>query len=280
MTDEQPWYTSIAELRAEVIKQHKRVGSKISYNKTKKGIEISDTRFDPRVSVDQIKTMNKKQLTTQLKKLKSFSDRSTAFVPADSGAPIPKSLWDKLEATRLRYNTKVVKVKDKIGPIFLPRNGMTIAERQASIKPKDSVTSHGAVTTPHAEEEARDSTDFASAAAVQKMIDRLNKKMSRKFDKERVERDRDSARQMLEVMGSDDLNEQLDALSDRDFDLLWSYGGFAEDLSDDYEWFKLRAAGYRKDDIDAAVMDESKRAAVIQGLQWIEEVKKSRSQKG
>lgn len=222
-------------LRAEAAKRHRAATNKISRLKQNRNVEISGSKADPRREKANIKRYTASQLRTYIKELNSFIDRKVQFVPDAHRRPVAGSLWDQYKALETRYNARVERELDKYRDIKIPKSNMTVGQRLAMMTP-DHPRMGGsvAVHSPY-EPINRKPTAAASAKAVRRLIRDMKNRLKPDYFDRNAESGRDVANKMLALFHRPDLNDKLNALTNKQFSFLWNLTGFATALSLGYE---------------------------------------------
>ena len=181
------------------------------------------------------------QLAAQLKRLKEFTSRDTQFVGDVKKRPIPKSEWVEYKAAETVYNKRVAQEFESIKNTVLP-SGETVGQRAAKMKADHAMAGNPSVTPPH-NAWTRQPFNIKNRAALKKLTDDARHKMSPEYDKEELKRQQDEMRQVLAMIKNPELEAGIDALTNRQFNILWNYSSFANEASLWYEMVKLHGQG-------------------------------------
>lgn len=174
-----------------------------------------------------------------------FTSRSTSYVAGARGQVLPRAKWREYKRLEERYNAIGAGHMDKIGNYRIPNTGLTVRERVATFTP-DSKRAQGDVVQRPYSPTTRKSIEIADSKALDKLIKSFRSKVGPGYLKKTIRKSREVARTMLERSGDARYTEALDKLTDSQFDILWNYTPFANDLSEDYEIRKLQAANIKE----------------------------------
>lgn len=223
----------IEELRLEVRKRRSAVTAKERRILNNTGIDLKDTPEDPRRPPKVIKKYNTKQLYTYLGELNAFMMRDNGYVPDSSGGFIRKRDWLRYKRSERKLNKIVEAHFDNIGGINDPYRNVTIREAESSYVP-DTKRAQGEIRHRPYNEVNRNSKNIKNAAALKKLQDQVEGKLDKGYFPKAIAAGRKQANQMLDGAGLTDLKEMVASLSNRQFDVLWNYWGFAGRLSQAY----------------------------------------------
>jgi len=230
----------INELRKKVRDLEKRAARKISRNRSK-GVELNNSDFDPRRKNANVGRYNSHQLRAYAGNLERFLSRRTQFVGGARGVPIRREKWRQFEAHQNRYNENATKAYNEVRGIKLP-NGMTIGEREAATRSEFPTTANPAVNAMF-----RKSGFTPDGLTGERALAALVKQIKAKNDPKRIAKEiasgREQLAQMLKVVGRNDIQEKVNRLNDKQFNLLWQYSNFAGAVSINYEIAMARLAG-------------------------------------
>lgn len=221
---------NIDRLRDEVRKRRAAVTGKERRILNNTGIDLKNTKEDPRRSPSVVKKYNTKQLNDYLKKLNDFMARDNGYVPDSSGGFIRKSVWLKYKRIERKYNKIVVNHFNDIGGIIDPYRGVTIREAEKLFVP-ESKRAQGEIRHRPYNEIERTAKNIKSADALGKLQLQLEGKLDKKYLPKQISAGRSQANMMLDNANLADFKEVIGKLSNRQFDVLWNYWGFAGRLS-------------------------------------------------
>ncbi len=234
----------ISDLRNEVRKRRSAVTSKERRILNQTGVDLKNTREDPRRAPSVVKKYNTTQLTTYLKELNNFMLRTNGYVPDSSGGFIRKNDWLSYKRTE-RIHNKMVKIHfDKIANIRDPYRNVTIRDAEVLFVP-DSKRAQGEIRHRPYNEINRNPQNVKNINALRKLQAQINGMQSPKFLETAIESGRKQAGQMLDNAGISSLKSPLGKLSNNQFDVLWNYWGFAGRLSQIGE-----SGGKRSENVD------------------------------
>jgi len=251
----------LQRLRAELRKRRNAATAKINRIRKSTGINLEGTQHDPRPKPESIARYTKAQVRAQMRKIDSFTNRDTAFVPGARGVPIPKVDWDNYKAAEKRVGAKARTEFDKVADIFIPHLGVTVGQRDRFNR-TDRPRASGEASVRAFPVYQRDSKEIPSVQALRKLTDDLNRRTKPGYFTKYVKAQREVMSEMLKVIGDDRFQKQADALSDHQFNVLWNFEDLASRISERYEIMKAMASG-RKDtqfysqlDNNESVLDE------------------------
>lgn len=248
-------------LRAEVRRRHRAATSKVSRLRSR-GVELGGSNYDVRRDLSKVKRYNATQLRAYANQLNSFVERKNAFVPGDSGVPLPAAKWREYKRLEKRYNEIGNREYSKVGEIFLPQPGVRVRDRRKIL----SQSAIGeAVNAPYQEID-RQARGITSETALDRLTDQMRKKTSREYLPGEIAKSREQFMNMLTEIGNPEFIEAANKLSDDQFDTLWNYTSFATEISSDYEIMKLKARGEQERAHEK--IHEDNTHAINELLQW------------
>ncbi len=234
----------INDLRNEVRKRRSAVTGKERRILNQTGVDLKNTREDPRRAPSVIKKYNTSQLNSYLKELNNFMLRTNGYVPDSSGGFIRKNDWLSYKRTE-RIHNKMVKIHfDKIANIRDPYRNVTIRDAEVLFVP-DSKRAQGEIRHRPYNEINRNPKNVKNVNALRKLQAQINGMQDPKFLETAIASGRKQAGQMLDNAGLSSLKSPLGKLSSNQFDVLWNYWGFAGRLSQIGE-----SGGKRSENVD------------------------------
>lgn len=232
----------LERLRAEARRKHRSATRKISRLRRAADVELTGTQFDPRRSPKAIGRYNATQLKAYINQLETFNNRQTQFVRGARGSVITSAAWRQFQSAARKVSARNKREFGKIADVELP-NGVTIRQRVAMTTPKHpTMGTNLAVNRPF--EEIRKSPrgimgDKGAIALAREMESRLGER----WFSNRISNDRSSLSKMVAVMNRPEILQQIDNLSDQQFNILWNYTGFADLLGVSYQSITDAMAG-------------------------------------
>lgn len=204
------------------------------------GVDVRGTDDDPRRPPKVVDRYNIKQLNSYIGELNAFMSRSNGFVASSNGTAIPKGMWNMYKRLETQYNKIGNMHFQEVADLFIPTAGMTIAQREATIRP-DSVSAQGAiVNSPYAKID-RKPVNVTSVESLTKLIKMLQRKVKSDYLPKEIKKQRGQMGDMLKIIGASDLTAKAEGLSDHQFNVLWNYTPFATNVSAIY-WFMQQGA--------------------------------------
>lgn len=245
----------LKNLRLEVRKRRSAVTAKENRIKRNTGVDIRNTREDPRRPVNVVNRYNARQLNTYLADLNSFMSRSTGFVSGAGNVPISKSDWFNYKRLEKKFNSVGAKHFESIADIEIgPKNNMSIRDRDKLMVPDHKRAQGEIVHRPYGEID-RKSTNIKGAEALAKLSKQLEKKLAKNFLPEALNAGRKQANQMLVLIGNSDLTAKLNKLNDYQFNVLWNYTDFATGLSVVADSDSARRTNVKEDRYQSTVVE-------------------------
>lgn len=267
----------------EALKKTRSAGSKISRIKRNTGAKISGSEFDPRVSPSQIRSMNGRQLNSYINRVNKFNDRKTQFVGLGRGVPVPRNEWNTYKANEARERILGEQHKSTIGDLYVEDYGSTVQQLLDMRPQKTRVKVEKAVYGPYSDIE-REPTEIPSRSALNTFIANQEKKFKPGYFRSKIKEGRENLTKALIAMGNDVWLEQVNRLTEYQFDALW-FGNPAaiEAVFLSYGDMKDRAASEERSSKerwqDKVINDES--AEFGRFLDWAEnEVPRNRPSNG
>ena len=218
----------LERLRALARKRHAAATRKVNRLRNTKDADVAGTKFDPRRDLAGLKRYNTAQVMAYIKRLDSFLDRRNQFVGDARQRPIPvygKNGWKEYQDAQNKYNRLAVGKFDDIRDVRLP-SGMTVGEREATLKSDHPLAGNPSVIKPHAPV-VREPRNIAHPDKLKGLIKDLNYKMSKSYDKKQLAQDRDELSKIMAVVKEPGLQAKINSLSARQFNVLWNYTNFA-----------------------------------------------------
>lgn len=256
----------IDRLRAEIRRKQRNVNAKINRIEKSSGINLRGTSYNPR-NADAAKFMRytTRQLIAYGKRLDEFTNRRTSFVPGAGGVPLPRQAFDKYKELERRHNAIGDARMSERGHFLAPGSGMSIAEREATMRPDSRRAQGDVVNRPYSKIE-RKSINIASVEALDKLTRDMQRKINRKHLPKAIRDARTQLNDMLTVIGNDELKDEFKKLTDFQFDVLWNDTKFATDIGLIYGIMQLKAAGGKDRWYTSVIEDNS--SDIREALEW------------
>lgn len=257
MAKKPPRNPSIDELRHLVRQRHRAATRKVSRLKVSHDVEISGTEYDPRRDLSKLKRYTTSQLRGYLNDLNGFTSRETQFVGDYRRKPIPASSWQTYKALEAQYNRRVQAKFSQIADVFLPIEGMTVAQRRAMVTPLHPQMGDPAVNSPV--ELSRLPRSVTSSKSLRVLIADMRKRLAPDYFTRLTQSGRNQFRSMVSILNEPELADAADTLSDEVFDLLWNYTNLATASSLFYQMSMAqlsdRERPYHSDIFDQSIRD-------------------------
>jgi len=220
-------------LQRRVSARRRAVTAKQARIKREIGVDVRAAGYDPRRDPKLVKRYNTRQLEKYLNDLDSFMSRKNNFVAGANNVPIPKVDWNNYKKVEAQYNRIGAKHFGDIADIFLPTSGMTVRQRDRTLVP-DAIHAQGTtVNRPYSPTDKRPG-NIKSAQALKKLTDDIRRKTKADFLPSQIKKARAQLKQMLDIVGSGELKDMADKLTDHQFDILWNYTQIAQEASGIY----------------------------------------------
>jgi hypothetical protein len=222
--------SKISDLRDLVRKRRSAVTAKERRIFNNTGVNINNTRDDPRRPPSVIKSYDSRQLSSYLRDLNNFMLRENGYIADTSGGLIPKRDWLSYKRSERKLN-KIVKAHfDKIADINDPYRNKTIRQAEGLFVPDDNRAAGEIRHRPY-NEIHRDANNIKNVNALKKLHDQVNRKQTKEYLDEALTNGRSQANSMLANAGVGELKNAMAKLSNQQFDVLWNYWGFAGRLA-------------------------------------------------
>lgn len=245
--------SELQQLRSLAARRHRAVGQKISRLKSKAGVELAGTEFDPRRPLTRVKRYNKKQLTRYIARLDAFADRRVQYVRGAGGRPISADSWKRYQAIQSKLAKRNEEVYQRFANIETP-HGRTVAERVEGIRATHFKPGKSLAVNDPLQIKTRSPRSITSEASIKMLSDSLEKSLRGDIIAREVKRGRREFDQMMDSLGEEGLRKRVKALSPERFFVLWQFTDFASKLSLEYE---LIQKGLTKSFIDQSSRDEN-----------------------
>lgn len=221
--------------RSQARQRHRAATQKVS-RLNAKGISVSGSKYDPRVSPEKLKRYNSKQLDSYIAKVEAFVSRETQFVTGAKGAILPRHGqfgWNRVEQMQRALNNEKAKRMKSISGIRIESSGMTVGERVEMSTPKHPVTSPPSSYAPHVPF-TRTAAGVPSEKQLKKLVKDLEGKQGQAYFDRKYESQHKAARKMVAGIRNRKLSTEFKDLNPTEFNLLWNYTNFSEVTSLDY----------------------------------------------
>lgn len=231
----------LERLRREVEKRRQAATNKINRTRRATGAELTGTQFDPRRGQGVEQRYNRAQLNSYLGQLNDFMRRSNQFTNS-AGGPVRAGRVKYYESLQKRHETIRQAHEELIGGIETPSG--------RSIKGNNQMLYKGAGAAVHGpyKEFNRTAMDIRGPAALEALINDMYKRINPNYLSNKIQQGRDNLKKALTVIGKSEFNDQIDALSDFQFDAFWYGTNIAESVFMQYGMETERAASSLEDE--------------------------------
>jgi hypothetical protein len=257
-----------SELRSRIQRLEHNTKRKLARNNAK-GVAVRSSEFNPLQASDSMTT--KRQLQTYANRLSRFTSRKTQFVPDANSNPLPSRAWREYKRQERRYAEKVNGVFNKVSPLTMP-NGQTIGDRMKIMTPDHPSMANQPLNMLY-RPTVRDSRSVNGLHGLEKLEQSIERKMSPEYFDYRRDSAKVSVTKFLEEIGDDKLLKRMQGLTDWQFDVLWNYTDFREDLILRYESAQqmMRSPNKRKEAWLEAI-DNGAMTSAYKLMDWAEGV--------
>lgn len=236
--------SAIDDLRDEVRKRRSAVTSKERRILNNTGVDIKNTKEDPRRPPSVVKRYNTTQLNNYLGDLNEFMRRDNGYIADSSGGFIRKRDWLSYKRNERKYNKIVASHFESVGDILDPYRNVTIREAEGLFVP-NSKRAQGEIRHRPYNEINRNPNNIKNAGALKKLQDQVEGRLDKNYLPKALDAGRKQAGQMLDNAGLSGLKDMVSRLNNRQFDVLWNYWGFAGRLAQIGE-----SGGHRSKNVD------------------------------
>lgn len=268
-TDKREINTRFTAKRVEARKRHNAANRKASRLRSM-GVEINGTQIDPRRSLKTVGRYNRKQLEAYISRLNAFTSRGTQYVPTAQNYPADRSRWEEYKRLESLLRQKAQKQMSKVGKHKLPNGMLTVEERLRAMSPTFPSFMEFSATSPNKVPNLS-SRDLQGPDALEKMIESVKRKLKRDYYPSLVKTGRDSARKMLNEIGQTGIADKLDSLTDKQFEILWTYSPFTANLNLNYQYARALTSRNVQAMDDAVLTDALDEAKEL--VEWVSTIK-------
>ena len=207
------------------------------------GVDITGTKYDPRVGDDRIGRMTTRQAEVAIDRLREFTDSGNiGYYQGSDGAIISRQAMLEVTYQTRRYNREIKEYRDSVGDVPVPWAGDNInaAEYYRDFVPKGMYLEDQAHYSLN-ERRLPTPTRYTSDSAARKIGADLKNSMLPSASRQRIVNARKQVSQMIDVIGDESLRDEVDALNDAQFWFMWTLdSSFADQFSLKYLEMKNR----------------------------------------
>lgn len=244
----------VEPLRELVRKRRAAVSAKEARIFKNTGVDIRDTKEDPRLPPSVVNRYNRAQLNSYLGRLNAFMARSNGYILDQSGTLISRAEWTSYGFVERRYNAVAKADFNKVKNIIDPISGLSIADREKLLVP-DAKRAQGDVIHRPYSEIHRKPQNIKNQQAVLKLKADLLKKLSAGYLPKQIKSQRAQAKAMSLNAG---IKIDFNSLSDNQFNALWNYTGFATRLGQIGSSGSHRSKNVRESDSKDTINSQAK----------------------
>lgn len=209
--------SDLDRLRAEVERKRKAATNKINRTRRQNGAELAGTGFDPRRQPGIEHRYNRAQLQTYLSNLNDFMRRTNQFVGGSRGVPMRKGRFEAYKKLENRQEALRQAHDNLMGELPTP-TGMTVAGNKQMLHQGAG----NAVYGPYRQFD-RAPSDITGPASLEKLIKDMRNRVSSEFLPSRIQQGKENLKKALTVIGRTEFIDDINKLSDFQFDAFW-YG--------------------------------------------------------
>lgn len=231
----------VNSLRAEVKKREVAVKRKTQRIQRNTGAKVAGTDYDPRRENANIGKYNAKQLTTYLNQLNSFVDRRTQFGSLSRGAPAPRTAIKAYDYRLRKVREQEREHHERMANQFIKPLGKSVEEFKAG---RARNTRNPTVNPVYGA--LNNVSDVKSAGALFKLTKNLDEKLKRSHLPDKLAEGKEQLLKALDHMGETTFANEVNQLSDDQFDVLWFGTSFAESVFMKYGLETGRAANSKE----------------------------------
>lgn len=244
---------------------------KISRLKTKVGVEVAGSEFDPRKPAKLINRYTSRQLDAYMARVSQFNNRGTQFVPDAHKRPIPASEFKELTTVQTANRRRAQAELDPLRDIKLPGRPETVGQRRAQmVENRSRMAGNPSVNDPY-DPRVHKPGEPASRKKVKELLKDAKRKQSPGWDQRELKRQIGEFGQIVDYTGDTELADAVKKLTPAQFKALWNSTDFATAVSTQYELARLAVAG--KDKPQHAKLNEDAFADARRLVDWAKNLK-------
>jgi hypothetical protein len=235
---------SLNARRARVAKLQQNAARKIARNAREKNLDLAGGQYDPRTNKD-IGKMRSRDLDALERRLTRFNSRATQFERSTTGDPLPIAKWREYKKSeqdlRNMFAKNMEPVKNKKLPLGEDSKGRiilsdeTIEQRQNKMRTKHPTAANMAYLPPE-----RKPFNVKDLDSLTKLTKANKKRMTQKWAAGEHKRAEKELKQMVEVFEDEELNQLIKGMSKGQFDILWNFTRFADNMSITYHHYQKK----------------------------------------
>lgn len=257
--------SAVQAKRQQVLKKHSNAMRKMRRLEKQNGAVVAGTKFDPTRDPSKLKSYTRKQLESYEAGLDNFLSRKTQYVGDAHGRPMVKQLWDRYVRLKKAGTAEANAELEANKNIFLPFAGQTIGDRVKAMSPDRPHMHNPAVHNKRAAVDLK-SSRIASQDALETLLADAQEK-AKPGHKDRILESWRANFAKIAVDAPPDIVARTNALTDHQFNILWAFTDFVDELSTRYE-----TIGEGKTDAGALKIIKTSENLLGEMLDWAEKL--------
>lgn len=209
--------SEVERLRREIAKRRQAATNKITRTKRQNGANLAGSEFDPRRKSGIENRYNARQLRGYLTELNDFMRRSNQFVGGNRGVPLRAGQFRQYKKLEAQQESLRQAHDERMGSIQTP-TGMSIAGNKQMLHQGAG----NAVYGPYRKFD-REAGEITSPESLSKLIKDMRNRVSSEFLPGRIQQGKENLKKALTVIGRTEFLDDIDKLTDYQFDAFW-YG--------------------------------------------------------
>lgn len=270
---------SLDNLRNQVARKQRAASAKVS-RLTRAGINVPASGIDPRRDVSRVKNYNRIQLTSYLAQLNRFTERTNQWIPGKGGiAKRPglaevreRTLPKRFEALRAKYNAASAKHYGELSGLMTYK-GYTVHERDYEVTSRRTrAMGRGSHRPMDTFETSADK--YENKRLLKAHYDLMKRRLEKDYIPSAISKQRGYALQMANEIGDPTFIKNIEGLTDYQFNVLWNFTPFANEISFWYRAEQMRNEGKELERMHDSMEDSSIRNA-FDGMKWAQMLPKN-----
>lgn len=209
----------------------------LAYLRGNHGVDISGTKYDPRVASSKIGKLSSKQLDSAIARVSNFNtNKEITYFSGYDGAIIKgETLFRAAQATT-RYNKKIDAYRKKVENVQTPwiGEGITAGEYDRRFRPRQAILEQQSFYDIQ-QRRLPSPRRWKSEKNAEKWVSNVTQGLSSKADRKRRRDMKSQIKAMLDVIGDEDLREAINSLTTEQLWFLWTNDpSFADSLHVQY----------------------------------------------
>lgn len=218
----------IQELRRLVAQERRRATAKVARVRRNQGAILAGSTYDVRRTPGAEKKMNRRQLNSYVKQLRTFNSRRTQFAALAEGVPTTRKKANAFLERQERHNRVMDQRAAKIASARATERGQTYSDRWDKARAA-SRTGMGGGVFGHSNLQL---SQIVGEAGLDKIDRRLRDRLNTRKRRDTANKGRRNLMSIVDEMGHDPfLKEALSDLTDSQVEALYSDRVFMDNLA-------------------------------------------------